>query len=362
MARQQVTIVTGTGPDRQPIFSVLVKRSYAIRDGAPLIEQEEAEPFLRGDLYHDPGDPERCSLRREEECVPYKLATDVVLLAEAHAPDGRPAETVTVGVEIGGHRKLLRVTGDRFAHHRPGRDPGFTDPEPFMTMPIRYERAYGGIDARSSPERPFHYPRNPLGCGVALRNLPEAVEGLPLPNIEDPEDRLTPERLILGEEARWNGQPLPQGFGWFQKTWYPRCSFVGAMPGHVDARTVMREEGLGLVPPGQIGLARRFQLPSFDLRFNNGASLGLVLTDLGPGTRIRLARLTPQPFLTFALPDDWPQIGLDIGQGVRGLEVALHTVLIDVGARCAHLVWRGAQAYPGASWLPLMQRLQAEVL
>lgn len=362
MARQDITIVAGNGPERQPIFSVLVKRSYAIRDGEPLVELEEAEPFLRTDLYHDPGDPERCSLRREEECAPYKPATDIVLLAEAHAPDGRPAETVTVGVEIGGYRKLLRVTGDRFARHRSGRGPDVTDPEPFTTMPIRYERAYGGIDARSRPEAPFFYPRNPIGRGVALHNLPEAVEGLPLPNIEDPEDCLTPDRLIIGEEGRWNGQPLPQGLGWYQKTWYPRCSFVGAMPGHVDAGTVMREEELGLVPPGQIGLARRFQLPSFDVRFNNGGSLGLVLTDVTPGMRIRLARLTPEPFLAFDLPDEWPQIGLDIGQGVHGLEVALHSVVIDVEARRVQLVWRGAQAYPGAAWLPRMTRLQAEVL
>lgn len=362
MARQDVTIVTGVGPERQPIFSVLVKRSYAIRDGDALVELEAAEPFLRSDLYHEPGDPEHCSVRREEECAPYKPATDIVLLAEAHAPDGHPAETVTVGVEIGGYQKILRVIGDRFARHRPGRDPGFTDPEPFTAMPIRYERAYGGIDARSRPEAPFHYPRNPIGCGVALRNLPKAVEGLALPNIEDPADALTPERLIIGEEGRWNSQPLSQGLGWYQKAWYPRCSFVGAMPAHVDARTVMREEELGLVPPGQIGLARRFRLPSFDPRFNNGGSLGLVLTDVAPGMRIRLARLTPEPFLTFTLPDDWPQIGLDIGQDVQDLAVALHSVLIDVEARQAHLVWRGAQAYPGAAWLPSLKRLRAEVL
>src|SRR5262249_56012955 len=100
--------------------------------------------------------------------------------------------------------------------------------------------------------------------------------GLAGGDVEDPTDLLAPEGIILGEMERWNQMPLPQGFGWFQKTWYPRCSFVGAMPGFVDPDEAMREEALGLVPKGQIALARRFQLPSFDLCFGNGASSGLV--------------------------------------------------------------------------------------
>ena len=357
-ASQHVTVVAGMGPERAHVFAVLVKRSYAIRNGQPLAEAP-AEPFLQTDLYHEPGDPEICTIRREEERAPWKLATDVVVLAEAHPPEGRPAQQTTIGVEVAGRRRVLSVTGDRKAIHRGGHTPNFTDPRPFTTMPMRYERAYGGADLRSLPEAPFHYPRNTHGRGVALRNNAEAVEGLPLPNIEDPEDLLTPERLVMGEPARWNDMPMPAGIGFLHRTWYPRCSFVAALPPYVDVDTVLREELLGLVPKGQIALGRAFRLPSFDLRFHSAASLGLVVPDLAPGAAIRLARLSPEPMLSFTLPLRWPRIGLDIGPGMRELPSALHTVLVDVAALQVHMIWRGAQAYPGPSWLPSMRKLEA---
>lgn len=357
---QQVCIVAGMGPERAHIFSVIAKRSYGIEDGKPLVPLPP-EPLLRADLYHPPGDPETCSVLREEECAPYKVATDVVLLANAHAPGGRPTERMTVGVEIAGHQKLLTVTGDRRASHRDTAAPVFTDPAPFTVMPIVYERAYGGADLVSKPDMPFYYPRNTVGRGVALSNVHEAVEGLELPNIEDPDDALTPERVVIGEASRWNGQPLAQGLGWFRKTWYPRCSFVGALPPYVDANTRMREEGLGLVPEGQIALGRAFRLPSFDVRFNTGASLGLAIPEVPPGASVRLARLTPEPFLRFSLPTAWPRIAIDIGKGMTELPCALHALVIDVEARRADMIWRGAQPYPGPAWLPSMSRLEAEV-
>jgi hypothetical protein len=73
-------------------------------------------------------------------------------------------------------------------------------------MEIRYDRAYGGVDEVSDPSIPFHYPRNDRGRGVALRNVRERIEGLALPNLEDPEDRITPERLVIGDPDRWNAK------------------------------------------------------------------------------------------------------------------------------------------------------------
>ena len=351
----------GMGEEQQTVFSVLVKRSYDIVDGQPLFQREQADLFRTQDEYHDFGDPEVCTVLHEDELAPYKPATDVVVIARAHAPEGKPVAEMNVGVEVAGRRKLLRVTGDRITEYRPGALPSISDPVPFTTMPIRYERAYGGKDLRSRPDAPFYYPRNPLGRGAALYNIREAVEGLRLPNIEDPDDLLTPERIVLEDERNWNNQPLPQGFGWFQKTWYPRCSFVGAAPSYVASDEIMREEELDLVPSGQIALARGFRLPSFDVRFNNGASLGLAVRSLAPGALIRLARLTPEGLLSFTLPGDWPAIMLDIGLGENSLPVALHTVSVQVEQRRVDLIWRGAHPYPGYDWLPEMRQLRAEV-
>jgi hypothetical protein len=361
MVSQHVAVVSGVAEERQTIFAVLVKRGYRIVDGETLRPHEETAPLRRGDVYYDPGDPETCTVLYEDELAPYKPATDVVILGRAHAPQSRPVQSMTAGVEVAGRQKVLRVIGDRLASYRPGAVPMVTEPIPFSTMPLRYELAYGGTDRTSRPDMPFYYPRNPLGRGLAVRNVPETIEGLRMPNIEALDDLLTAERIVLEDESAWNRQPLPQGFGWFQKTWYPRCSFVGAIPGYVMAGETMREEALGLVPHGQIDLARQFRLPSFDVRFNNGASLGLAFPSIPPGTLIRLARLTPDGLLSFRLPDASPSIMLDIGLGANILPTALHTVAIYVEERHVDLIWRGAHPYPGNDWLPEMRRLQHEV-
>jgi hypothetical protein len=183
---------------------------------------------------------------------------------------------------------------------------------------------------------------------------------LELPNIEDPEDLLTPDRVTFESPDRWSGQPLPDGLGWFQRTWYPRCSFTGAFPAYVDIDTVLREETLGLVPKGQIGLSRQFKLPSFDVRFNSGASRGLVIPYLGDET-FRLTNLTPTGSLIFRLPGEAPSIMLDIGLGENELEPFLHTVCVRLEEVQVDLVWRGAHPYPGLDWLPEMKKLAAEV-
>jgi hypothetical protein len=229
-------------------------------------------------------------------------------------------------------------------------------------MEIRYERAFGGEDWVSDPALPFFYPRNYRGTGVALKNIAEAVDGLKLPNLEDPGDMLTPERVILDDRDAWNNLPLPQGFGWFQKTWYPRCSFVGSIQGRMDPDTVMREETLGLVPRHQIALLRQRKLPSFDVRFNNGASLGMALPRLNGDEPMRLTGLSPEGILEVKLPGEKPRIMMDIGLGRNELAVALDTVCLRMEEMQLDLVWRGSHEYPGVDWLPEMTKLEYEVV
>ena len=312
---------------------------------------------MKVDVYYDDGDAESSTVKYETELTSFKLATDIVVIGRAHAPGGRPVSQLDASVEVLGRKKIIRVIGDRRCVHRNDKAPSFTDPVPFTEMDIRYDKAYGGFDLKSVSALSFYYPRNHRGTGVVLKNIADVVDGLPLPNLEDPNDLLTPERIVLGEPERWNQQPLPQGFGWFQKTWYPRCSFAGAMPAFVDVNTVLREETLGLVPKGQIALARQFKLPSFDLRFENGASLGLALPYLAGGEAVRLVNLTAEGEFRFELPKDAPRIMLDISLGENELEPILQTVCVHAEEKELDLVWAGAHEYPGRDWLPEMTRM-----
>src|SRR5690606_26832892 len=124
----------------------------------------------------------------------------------------------------------IRVIGDRTCHYQSGRDPVFGDPAPFKSMSLRYELAYGGIDVYSDTKVLCPYGRNPLGRGFVVRNCQKAIDNLLLPNLEDPRDLLTPERLIVGECSNWQRQPTPQSFGWFPMCWLPRAALAGVMP------------------------------------------------------------------------------------------------------------------------------------
>jgi hypothetical protein len=358
---EETAILPSKDENGTSIFALLVKRTYDIRPGQPAARAEKTYPLVKVDRYYDGGDAETSTVREETDLMPYKIATDVVVIGRAHAPNGQPVAQMSVGVRVGERRKVIRVTGDRRCIHRSGLAPDVTDPVPFTEMEIRYDRAYGGHDDCSNPDLPFYYPRNQRGTGVAVTNLREVVDGLALPNLEDPSDLLTPDRIVFGTTERWVHQPLPQGFGWFQRTWYPRCSFVGSVPGSIDPDIELPEERLGLVPKGQLALARQFRLPSFDVRFNSGASPGLAIPFLRGGEIVQLANLTPDGDLRFQLPTDTPRMSLDIGLGVQELLVALHTVCIRLDEMQVDLVWRGAHAYPGIDWLPEMKRMVPEV-
>jgi hypothetical protein len=343
------------------IFAVLVKQSYRIVQGLALQLVEPARPFLEVDQYWEDGDPTWSTVKLENELAPYKLATDVVVIGKAHAPGGAPVEQMDATVQVGRWSKTVRVFGDRLCIHRRDQTPLYTEPEPFTEMEIRYDRAYGGLDARSLAGIELHYPRNPMGTGFAISNTKEVVDGLRLPNVEDPNDLLVPERLLLGDPDDWNRQPLPQGFGYLHKTWYPRCSFVGAIPGYVDVDEVMREEELHWVPRRQIALSRAFKLPSFDVRFNNAASWGLILPQLVGDEAVVVEGMSESGICSFQLPDDAPGIALDIGSGMQQLQTVLHTVCVRLEQGEVDMIWRGAQEYPGVDWLPQMKALRAEV-
>lgn len=356
-----VQIVPGRDHRGEHVFSVLVKRSYRITPDRAAERCERDHPLRLIDEYYDNGDPEWSTVQHESEVAPYKPSTDVVVIAKAYAPRGIPAEQATVGLQVGNRRKMLIVTGDRHCHHRDGGTPVFSDPEPFTEMEIRYERAYGGRDEKSLPDVPFIYPRNFMGAGVVLRNEKDAVEGLTLPNIEDPQDLLTPDRLFIEEPGRWHLQPLPQGLGWRQRTWYPRAALLGSYPPFLDAGTVTAEETMGLLPKDHVALAKQSRLKPYETHFANGASLGLMFADLKGDEPVALAGLTPGGLLRFSLPGDVPRIGLDLGSGVKELEPQLHTVSIRPDDEEVDMIWRGACPYPGYHWLPKMTRLEAEV-
>lgn len=139
------------------VWVVAVKATYDIlRDGKTRLASGQV-PLNAGPVPHEG----LASLRYDTDLGAPKQATDIILNGQAWAPDGKPVRELRAGFQIGGMDRMVRVYGDRqWQRKRWSWQPG--EPEPFLSMPLLYERAFGGDVAEFPPAS-----RNPVGRGVA---------------------------------------------------------------------------------------------------------------------------------------------------------------------------------------------------
>jgi uncharacterized protein YjbI with pentapeptide repeats len=130
-----------------------------------------------------------------------KSRAEYLVHGSVFVPGGVALETCPISVTIGRLEKTLYVVGDRFWKGKQQ-----SRPQTFASMPVSWERAFGGPG----------FARNPLGKGFA----PVETEHGPiqfLPNIE------TPGKMISSPKQ----QPEPGSFGPLDITWPQRFSKVG---------------------------------------------------------------------------------------------------------------------------------------
>jgi hypothetical protein len=352
-------VLPGQTPEGGYILSILLKRTYDIVPNEVCSRARTDNPLTPGDVPWD--DPMNSSVRYESDFIPFKLATDVVLNGKAYAPCERPTTCCLVSLQVGDVRKQMLVTGDRVAHFAKEGVPTFTEPSSFLNMDLRYELAYGGIDVYSEKGMSYPYPRNPLGRGFFVTNSAGIRDYMDLPNLEEPDERLTPEQLCLGDYKKWEQQPFPAGLGWFPKTWLPRAQLAGILPADRATEQELRQAYAKLVPAEQRDAYLKNGLPDMDFRFFNGASRGLVFPYLKGGELVVTENISPEGRLSFQLPCETPSLGLDIGGGIQEPQVVMHTVMIRMEDRQVDLVWRGATPYNGPDWLPEMRKMEVLV-
>lgn len=108
---------------------------------------------------------------------------DVFVLGSAMHPDAGSGPTLDVEIRVGERfQRRIRVFGDR-RWERGATGLVASDPEPFETMPLDYEHAFGGGIQTEYGEHTCGM--NAVGKGYYLDE--EQAEGQPLPNLEDPE-------------------------------------------------------------------------------------------------------------------------------------------------------------------------------
>lgn len=299
------------GRDGAEIWLVAVKCTFVVEpDGATKVAGEQP-PVTIAPEYLEPATPAKSSLKYDMDLVRTKLATDVLVLGHAYAPRGEAVASIEVGFRVGPVAKVLRVTGDRAWSNR-----RISAPAPFVTMPIVYERAFGGFDpaSRDTPAPQWDV-RNPLGTGFALSA--SSADGLRLPNVE------YPDRLI----ARWDDRPEPAGFGPICSHWQPRVRLAGTY----DQK--WQQERFPLLPLDFDD--RHYQCAPVDQQ----APAFLV-----GGEPVVLLRLTPGGELRFALPRVFLGLETFFTSGERQVHERpkLHTVIVEPDHPRVSLVWHSA--------------------
>ncbi|MFH1983889.1 MAG: DUF2169 domain-containing protein [Pseudomonadota bacterium] len=104
-----------------------------------------------------------------------KQHAEFLVCGKACAGEKGPVPAREVAVRVGDVEKRLHVFGERRWETRGGVRV-ITDPEPFTTLPLTWERAFGGPDI----------PENPAGHGIAAVPPVGGEPFVPLPNIETP--------------------------------------------------------------------------------------------------------------------------------------------------------------------------------
>ncbi|WP_437305628.1 DUF2169 family type VI secretion system accessory protein [Sorangium sp. So ce388] len=336
-----------------PTAYVLVKKTFTIAG-------RKCELAPPRPLINDPRDETLVPrLPAQVDFWPSKAATDFVVRGAAYAPGGRPTTQMSVEASIGAASKRIAIFGRREIRWTAGGRPVIDDPEPFTVMPVIWELAYGGTDPRvelqgevSLPQlgmtsmgmdHPGTYPRNPLGKGYLVELAP--VHGAELPNLEDPLDLLTVERLVTKDPALWYKQPLPACFDFLPPLAFPRQLGFGPsvepwFPPPDDER--LPEVRLGMLPAGYRGA----RAPGLSPRFFQEAPPGFVLDAVRGDEVVRIVGMhAERPSIEFTLPRA-PSIAFMIEGGRVPVVPRPHTILVEPAVERVSLVYGATVPLP----------------
>lgn len=297
-------------PDAQGVDSlyIIVKATFNI--GPQWTLAEEQQPPQAADEYWS-DDPATSSLKLASDFHIGKPATDIIMLGHAWAPHGREVQQMDVSLTVANVNKVIRVFGDRQWHNGT-----MTAAKPFSSMPLVYEKAFGGIH-RQDNQIIAAEERNPVGCGFTGKRSAKEVQGEALPNLEDPRQLIQQ----VGDVVN------PACFGFIAPSWLPRRSFAGTYDEHWQK-------------------SRAPYLPTdFNPRFFNMAHPDMVYPGyLFGGESVQIVGVNPGGPLTFNLPVVGLAATVAVSKRTERPQFNLETLLVDADKMQLSLVWRAAMS------------------
>ncbi len=310
------------------VLALVIKRTYDLTATGDWRLADEQLPIHNDAVEYAPVESPQVAIHKwDNDLFALKTMTDVVVQGSAQSYGKLCTETI-VELKVANIHRKIRVFGDRIVYWSNG-EPLFTHPTPFESMPIRYDRAYGGQDRVAfnrhgdfiaelftsvRPEwelertSPFHYPRNPAGKGFVIAADRESLEGLSVPNLEWSNDPLTPSRLAIGKAQKWISGALPASFDWCDQANFPRIAYLGAVDPYELPSGGVPEIEMGYASTDLLNAPSIFEQQLHPL-FVQGATPGLSVKELRPDEKISLINLCPKlPHQTFCLPGEVPHV------------------------------------------------------
>jgi uncharacterized protein YjbI with pentapeptide repeats len=276
---------------------VIAKLTCRLVPGGPCEPLDEPAP-PSGDVHWD--DDPAASLAYASDFAPHKPRADVTLTGHAY-PRGDDRTVARVRLQLGDVDRVITATGDRAWTAL-----GLRGPAPFESLPLRWERAYGGAG----------HPTNPVGIGA------ETASDNPLGRLANLED---PRYPVASSVER----PRPACLAPLAPAWAPRASQSGTFTGDAyRARWPLLPDDFdygyfNAAPPEQ---------QTRHLRGDEGYLLGGVHPELAA--------------IAGTLPAKRPRVYAERRPGAGGefyeLRLALDTVHFMPDALEVVLVWRGA--------------------
>jgi hypothetical protein len=284
---------------------LMVKASFYIGDKWTLLEKQ-LDP-VEADLYY--GEPESSSLKYASDFHIGKPGTDIIMNGLACAPGKGEVSQLDVALSVGSLGKTIRVFGDRKWDE--GR---ISSPQSFTTMPMVYEKSFGGAHILEGEVNSIEK-RNPVGAGFAGARTDKEMNGVRLPNLEDPANLIQTVR----------DTPQPACFGFISPSWEPRAAFAGT---YDETWQNNRAPYLPL---------------DFDSRFFNMAHPDLVAAEpLKGGEPVSISGMHPSGVIQFNLPVVALKSSIDVENTTHHPEFNLETVVLEPNQLNLSMVWRAA--------------------
>ncbi len=305
----------GMEPSGRELLVVVVKGSFTLPGNGERVDLAEVPvPLVEADTFS--GAPGFSSPMFEVDYAPVKRHCDVLVVGSAHAPQGRPAARIGVGLRIGQWQKSFSVTGDRrweagAAGIRPG------PPTPFVVRPITYDVAFGGADTwHPDPAQHRWFETNPVGKGFHHHLDARYVDGSPMPNTEASDQPVD----------RPDGPYRPMSFGPVGRSWPQRARYAGTYDQH------WQDHHFPFLPP------------DFDDRYYLSAPEDQQLAHPVVESEVTLVNLTADGRRQFLLPTFEAPLTVFPKRGERESHRArLDTIVFEPDADRFTMTWRYAR-------------------